>query len=427
MMAMKHRVDALRDLSGVEVDVLTRTPHIQVQVEPVADRAKVEVSWLSSAVHIPALDGLRGLAILSVMWTHFANNGGMRAGSAADTFLLALLQYGRLGVDLFFVLSGFLITGILMDSKGGPHYFQNFYIRRVLRIFPLYYLFLLLWLVILPSVYTWPADAAIPVSPVWAWTYLINIIQSVHGDWRAAPPDASHLWSLAIEEQFYLLWPVVVFLCSRRALVLVSIALIVISILTRLALGLHGNYIATYFFTVARVDALAVGALLAVACRHPEARRRLTRAAPIVAGIALAVFLVLVWAPIRVSDGHDERLMLYTFSGSAVACLCGVLLLTAINGRPATERLFSHAALRFLGRYSYALYVFHFPIILLIARHFISINDIPIVAGSQVFALLLFAAIAGGTSVAVACLSWHLYEKQFLKLKDRFAYRPHGV
>src|SRR5262249_12375767 len=153
------------------------------------------------------------------------------------------------------------------------------------------------------------------------------------------------------EEQFYLLWPAVVFLCSRRRLVVVCIALVVVSAFTRFACVLQGNTTAAYFITPARIDALAVGAMIAVVSRHPGGLRVLTRAAPGAASIALAVFLTLEWVPVRVSDRYDEWLLSYALSGSAVACLCGALLVLAINRRSATERLFSRAPLRFFGRY----------------------------------------------------------------------------
>src|SRR5262245_13745 len=172
---------------------------------------------------VPALDGLRGLAILPVMLTHFVSDGDLSPVSKVDEIVSATLTLGWVGVELFFVLSGFLITGILLDSRGAPHYFRNFYIRRTLRIFPLYYGFLALWLGVLPLFYKWPNDVlkvvSIPVSPVWSWAYLTNIVQALHDDWRAGPPYTTHFWSLAIEEQFYLVWPTVVFLFSRRRLV----------------------------------------------------------------------------------------------------------------------------------------------------------------------------------------------------------------
>jgi len=164
--------------------------------------------------HIPALDGIRGLAVLLVFYCHTTL---IDPGGALGKLFVSSSRISWAGVDLFFVLSGFLITGILFDAKGKDFYFRNFYARRTVRIFPLYYAFLLVALVLLPIVT--PASLAdvylheFPTQKVWYWLYLSNFYQAFH--------PTHHLvfvsWSLAIEEQFYLCWPLVVFLCSRKA------------------------------------------------------------------------------------------------------------------------------------------------------------------------------------------------------------------
>ena len=217
------------------------------------------IAATADPARVEALDGLRGFAILAVVAFHamFLDVGLLGGARPAPTDVyptLALL--GWCGVDVFFVLSGFLITGILLRSKGAPGYFRNFYARRALRIFPLYYLVVGLLLFGLGRPATSGAEKA---------SYLLyyqNVRYALVGEGSF---DAARLvtWSLAIEEQFYLVWPTVVWLCSRRALVGVCIAVVVGAIALRLWL-LAGGLHTTHFLTPCRLDTLAVGALLAL-------------------------------------------------------------------------------------------------------------------------------------------------------------------
>src|SRR4051812_48705226 len=151
--------------------------------------------------HLPGLDGLRGIAILMVLALHFL--GDATPHGPVGRLVVKAASYGVLGVDLFFVLSGFLITGLLLDAKSGPHYFRNFYARRTLRIFPLYYLVLTILFIVLPRFTALPApleDARIHQG--WLWTYTSNFFIAARAEW--ALTYVSHFWSLAIEEHFYL-------------------------------------------------------------------------------------------------------------------------------------------------------------------------------------------------------------------------------
>ena len=173
---------------------------------------------------IPALDGLRGIAIILVMLHHFTN---YRPTSGIDGLIGSVVFFLWTGVDLFFVLSGFLITGILLDSRGSERYFTTFYARRTLRIFPLYYLVLFVAFVVLPQ---FPAVNAVltgqvDLPPQWPyWLYLENFSIAARG-WVHGWVDVG--WSLAIEEQFYLVWPLVIWLCPPRLLALLCAAIIV--------------------------------------------------------------------------------------------------------------------------------------------------------------------------------------------------------
>jgi len=155
---------------------------------------------------VPELDGLRGVAILMVLLFHF--------GGPPINLCTWLLSYGWAGVDLFFVLSGFLITTILLNTKDSPQYFSSFYGRRVLRIFPLYFMALALYFhVEMPWLVSHKQATAVSVGDqLWCWFYLLNwhdVTAGING-------NLSHLWSLSIEEQFYLVWPLAIWRCSRK-------------------------------------------------------------------------------------------------------------------------------------------------------------------------------------------------------------------
>jgi len=387
--------------------------------EPAAP--KRELIEPSVSGHIPALDALRGLAIVMVMFGHFSHFDGMPPVVFVDRMIKTIAGAGWVGVDLFFVLSGFLITGILYDSKGGGHYFRNFFARRVLRIFPVYYGCLLLFLVVLPRLF--PNDAglhAIRGDAFWYWTYLTNVNVAHIG--FPAFPALGHLWSLAVEEQFYFVWPVVVLLSTRSELIRICLLCIVGALVLRIAFMLGGYGEAAYVLTPARMDSLAVGALLAVAARGSGGLTRIARLARPTAGIIGAVLVTMFvwrgglapWDPIMKTIGH-----------TLLACFFGALLVLALVSSPMTfvGRIFASSQLSFFGRYSYALYLFHVPILFFHLDRFLPLALVPTVFGSLLLKKLVFVASATGVSVVIAMTSWHLYEKQFLKLKRFFPYQ----
>jgi peptidoglycan/LPS O-acetylase OafA/YrhL len=315
---------------------------------------------------IPALDGLRGAAILLVL-LHHQTLLPLAEGPAADQWFARLLHFGWSGVDLFFVLSGFLITGLLLDAKGAPGYFRNFYARRTLRIFPLYYAVVFFSLVVLPNLPAGllPAQKAanfgrIDGDELWYWLYLSNFAIAAAGEWRHAILDIS--WSLAIEEQFYLIWPLVVSRLGRDALLRVCAGLVVLAPLCRLALAWGGaNELAPYVLTPARVDTLAIGAFLAIASRDPGGLARLLPAARAV-GAALAVGLVVWFVAAGGIQPFATAFLVLGFSG--VAAAFGALLALTVSAAPGSllHGVFTWRVLRSFGKYSYALYLFHLPL-----------------------------------------------------------------
>jgi peptidoglycan/LPS O-acetylase OafA/YrhL len=380
--------------------------------------------------HVPPLDGLRGIAVLLVMLHHFwlvptVARTDVSAGTLpllADRALMAVAVSGWVGVDLFFVLSGFLITGILLDTKGSRSYFRTFYIRRTLRIFPLYYCFVAVVLVLpvvvgigVPGVREMVHDTA-----AWYLTYTSNILIAWRG-WESVPLALGHLWSLAIEEQFYLVWPLVVFALSPRSLGRICFGIILASLGLRIIFVSMGfSPEAAYVFTLTRADTLAVGALVALSVRQPgEAPSQRWWG---LIGVASAAALLLVFVRDR-GLSYEDRFV-GTIGYTAIALLFAAVVLNAYSCSPGTwrGRLLGAATLRWLGRRSYAVYIFHVPVIYAIVGVGVHPHSFPTLFGTPLPGRVVIFVVATGISLAMAAISWIILERPFLRLKDRFGY-----
>lgn len=368
-------------------------------------------------IHYPALDGLRGLAILLVMTGHFTR---IEFDGLAGVPFDILREAGWTGVDLFFVLSGFLITGILLRTKGKVGYFHRFYVHRALRIVPLYYFLLLMYTTVLPLVL--PADNPyIPKpwirEPVWYWTFLSNFFMFNLGKFPDEVMSVS--WSLAVEEQFYLVWPLVVLLCSRRRLLQCCLVIIGSAVVTRLSLFLLGaNFMQMFVYTFARMDSLAVGALVAWIWTSPPGlfwyqrwRRTITTSA------TLALAVCYLW----------DAASYYFFSGSPSFRITSIILFTALsllygtailhlllNPDGAAARALSTRFFRIAGLFSFAMYLTNDTINHTLIAFGISPNDL---AGGGVIGQIIYYLICYPLTFAVGWVSYHGLEKHFLKLK----------
>jgi peptidoglycan/LPS O-acetylase OafA/YrhL len=366
---------------------------------------------------IPILDGIRGLAILLVMIHHLTI---MEARISLDHVFIRIAQAGWVGVDLFFVLSGFLITGILYDSKNSRSYFSNFYARRVLRIFPLYYGVLFFSLIILPHL-SHPKlmnFGRIAGDEVWYWLYLSNYSIAFAKAFRHGILDVS--WSLAIEEQFYLLWPAIVFLSGRHRLMKICIGVIVTAMTFRTLLVLtRAHPIAIYVLTPARMDSLAVGAWVALAARGEGGLGRWKPAARVVTVLSgLAWCGTLAWGNFDYLASSLVQCLGYT----VVALFFGSMLVLTLGSLPSarTVRILSHPVLTLFGQYSYALYLFHLPLRAAIRDTVFGPTRFFTLMDSQLPGQVAFYLLATAAALGLAALSWNLYEKHFLKLKVFF-------
>lgn len=367
----------------------------------------------------PILDGIRGLAILLVLFHHLVQSSGIDQGVWFDLQVYRLAYSSWLGVDLFFVLSGFLITGILYDAKGSEGYFRVFYGRRMLRIFPLYFGFLLLAVVFFPLWLPAESGAALAHNQGWYWLYLSNFHVALEG-WQD-PIHLGHFWSLAVEEQFYLLWPMAVWSLGRPKLLAVAAGCFFGALVLRIIEPFGISPLATYVLLPTRMDSLAAGAFLALLIRDRDGARGLGNWPWITLVGSLAV-IVALFLTVRKLNHYEPtvRTLGYTAIALAFASLIAVALSAPAQGW--LRRLLASLPLTWLGRYSYGLYVFHVPIILFFKDSGFQAEQFPRLWGSSLPGVGVFCAIGALLSIACAVASFHLWETPFLRLKRYFRY-----
>lgn len=358
---------------------------------------------------VPELDGLRGLAIALVFVAHVLQPPPASVGPVLRT-IYRVAHNGVLGVDLFFVLSGFLITGILLEAKGGVGYFYRFYARRAVRILPLYYGIVL-------ALVLWPRSGVAPLQ-AWYWLHATNWWMGFHPA-VDLPNATSHFWSLAIEEQFYLVWPLVVWWLTPRQVLRVAAYLCGIAFLVRVGLVWQGfPYRTLRTVTVTAWDPLAVGAMLAVVARDPASWRRL--ASPAASIMVLAV-LILLTLEVLYPFGTPQHRFAMPLQTTATAAGFGALLVHTMSGR--FGRMIILVPIRWLGRVSYGVYVFHFFVVATVLDVWPRVPATP--WAFLLHQLALFLAI-GGLTCGLAALSWRYYERPLLALR-RFVPMPTGV
>jgi peptidoglycan/LPS O-acetylase OafA/YrhL len=343
---------------------------------------------------IPQLDALRGIAILLVI----AHNATLHYGTTS--YLHPLFDRGWMGVDLFFVLSGFLISGILLDTKESPNYFKNFYARRVLRIWPLYYCLLAFMFVVLPHASA--SQGAVifaKSSPWWAYPFFLqNFLLPLSTD-AAGPLGVT--WSLAIEEQFYLVWPIIVRFLSKRQVAILAMVEIATSPFLRYFLAAHHIHIYANFFC--RLDGLMLGAGLAALVRSKDfVRERYI-------GLALAVLAVAT--PLAVIfDLRRAEWIVFTFTSLAAGA---IVYLAMFWQQKWFQWSLANRFLLFTGTISYGMFLLH-------KIAFAGVDGLHV--NSVKHPLLTLGVIVVGSYV-LAITSWNVLEQPFLRLKRFFALR----
>lgn len=372
--------------------------------------------------HNPALDGLRGIAILLVMWFHtscyasgqcfsFQPIDDPLTGWEHNYYILSLL--GQTGVDLFFVISGFLITAILLDTKENPGRLKNFYIRRSLRIFPLYFFVLFSYLFI----YSWLGSSEIELKNVLTHVFYVQ-------NWSLNFPGADfallgHTWSLAVEEQFYLIWPVLLYALLRlekKEMIITCCSLIAVSWLSRFYLADIGHEKLAYTSTLSRMDALILGGLVSILRSYnPDIlnknKKILLYTAVTMTGLVIAMI------GYYAGQAHVFHHNLIKIGLTAFSILYTALLaLTVINSKKSQLiKILSSHKLQKIGQISYGLYLYHVIVMLLLINYFGPEID-------SFFIRQLILLIPGSIiSLILAYLSFKYFEKPILKLKDKYA------
>lgn len=357
--------------------------------------------------HIPALDGLRGMAILLVLLYH--------------CFPFLITKPGWMGVDLFFVLSGFLITGILIDTRNEKGYYKNFIIRRILRIFPLYYLVLCMIFLAIPLLgldhirgndFDFYQD-----HQSWFWLYMQNWLYAIKG----FPVNHAlvHFWSLAVEEQFYVFWPLIIWIIPKKWLPSCILLFMGFSLLFRMRLGSLWGLVYTYPYlsTLSRMDALLIGALIAYLIRFQKPFLiKYTKIALILS--VLGVVSGICW----IRSANFLRLSsIYNFIDLFFGC---ILIYSLSTNAHILSKLFRSSILRFLGKYSYGIYVYHYIFYEMIGMHVFKMSTIDGTPETQPINKIVFGVMIMGLSVGVSWISYQFWEKPFLSLKKYFYSLP---
>jgi len=365
-----------------------------------------------SGRHIPALDGVRGLAVLTVFVYHYG--GGAQSSNPILRTLGSCNHAGWCGVTLFFLLSGFLISGILWDSKGKSGWWRRFYWRRCLRIFPLYYA--ALTIVLVSGVLAGDWRVTLPRLGIFA-IYLQDLpqLQSSLAN-IGSPLHLGHFWSLAVEEQFYLLWPFLLVRARRLSEARnLCVLIFLLSAIYRIAVWLaHSNVFSGSL--PARAGELAAGAFLAMSFRDPPIWRRIARFAPTLMVTGGLSFLFA--AAFDHSFASTTPAMTLFGLPCITLALSAFLVLSLEQGLVA--RLSSQSWLRWLGGISYGIYVFHEMLRPVFQK--IVIAAIPHATRSEnLCAVFVVAAVF---TLLIAQLSFRFFERPILKLKERNPKKP---
>ena len=347
--------------------------------------------------HVPQLDGLRAIAVLLVLLTHL---WGYPPGY---DLLNRVAAAGWMGVDLFFVLSGYLITRILWGTRDDQRYFLNFYMRRALRIFPIYYVLLAVVFIALPMFKPLPAELA---NEGWMyWLYLGNFALAV-GGWQLFLVDIT--WSLSVEEQFYLAWPALIRRLTPESMMQFCVVVIGLSPFLRILFWDDEHWMWIHMLTPLRADAFAVGGLIAIMqlqnIKFP-ARAVFAVCAPMVAALVLT------------GNFKRESMLVGTIGYSLTAVTAGAAVVLATQTRALAAQ-----PLTYIGKVSYGVYLYH-PLCLMVMSSVLAMVGVKSKTLVGSFTSLI---VTSATAVAAASASFYLVETRLLALKRFFASGSEG-
>lgn len=363
--------------------------------------------------HKPELDGIRGIALLAVMLSHGGGRYILRTTFASKLFAYAMVP-GWSGVELFFVLSGFLITGILLRSKAAKNYFSSFYARRFLRIFPIYYFVVTVGLVAAHYNFWWNTVLPPERMRIAYYFYAQNWpIFWNHGAYMTVSVFG-HFWSLAVEEQFYLVWPLVIWLLPEGWILSLCTAGLVIALPLRFYMvHRYAESLGAMVLTTSRMDGLLIGAILAIVLRRGQ------------------IPLRWIWAAIGLGGGilgyiaifhHKELIATYfympTLGITGFSLVCGGFLALSQHRIAWLRRILDARWLGTVGKYSYGMYIYHVPLYLVL-EHILE-SRFGVVFPLPLRWALLYIAFLVVATFLIAKISYDLFESKILALKVHF-------
>ncbi len=374
--------------------------------------------------HTPILDGFRGLAILLVIIYH--TTGYFPDSGVLGNFMSSAILLGWSGVDMFFVLSGFLITSILLKAKNKTHYFKNFYMRRVLRIFPLYYLFLLFALTIPTFILVGDYNHQLhyePLTPFRTLIFLLHFSNYLYALDGFQNYWLLHVWSLAVEEQFYMVWPLLVFYMSRKNLNILCLFLILAAFLFRWQLSAFPieNQIKIFQFTHCRMDGLLMGCLVALNCTNKSLVQFGRKYGFLSAGMLLILILGINYnvTTSSISNGTINGFRQFSlpvvqlFYFPLLSLFYTVLMIAVyLNQNNLLSRLINKEIFQYFGRLSYGIYIYHMLLLWIFLNYYPSVDSYV----KQFLFWILFLPL----NVTLAHISMKFYERPFLNLKRYF-------
>jgi peptidoglycan/LPS O-acetylase OafA/YrhL len=396
---------------------------------------------------IKSLDGVRGLAVSMVIISHL-----MFLSNYNENFLWKFLKNGWMGVDLFFVLSGYLITSILIASKSKKNYFRNFLIRRTLRIFPLYYTVLI---IVLISLFFYQNGNF--QNLIWYFTYTSNIGMAINDNWLhvGGNLELSHFWSLAVEEQFYLFWPLIIYIIPNKYIPFLAFLMVICGPEIRVLIGewMNSKTMSAYVMTPARMDSLAGGALLASLYQSDvfssSLQFRKISWSFLVAGFVTTIGGLLFWNFGIICAGlfaisiaswiklEDELISwialtitgifaigtIYQYVGVYIYSynilfFVNIIHVVQKHRNKITIFLFENRVALELGKYSYAMYIFHH-----LFQHqwkWLTRDVLHLDILHPLIFQVSFIVIATSLTYGAALITWRLIEKPFQDLKLKF-------